>query len=146
MTLDEILEQWETDAEIDNYDLETESVKINKLHKKYLKLLVEARRTLNDAQERIKITEYRKFMLYSGKLDSKEQLEAWGLKPFGFTILKTDVQMVLDGDEEIVEKRIAIKNQIDKIKAIEEIIKSIHQRTYMIKNAIDEKKFKAGVY
>jgi hypothetical protein len=145
MTLDEILQQWEDDSNIDKYDLEVESLVINKLHKKYLKILTAERKTLNEAQERIKTTEYRKFMLYSGKLQ-KEDLDKWGFKPFGFTILKTDIQMVIDGDEEIVEKRIVIKNQADKVKAIEEIIKSIHQRTYMIKNAIDEKKFAAGAY
>lgn len=46
MTLDEIINEWKSDAVIDKTSLGTESLKIPVLHSKYMKIYYEERRKL----------------------------------------------------------------------------------------------------
>ena len=85
-----------------------------------------------------------KYQYYQGLL-SKEELEekGWDIQPL--KILKADIPVYIESDEDLQ----LIKNKIqlteDKIEILENIIKTLNNRGYLIKNAIEWSKFQNGV-
>ena len=82
-----------------------------------------------------------KWEYYGGKSDAK----VYAAKPFDLKVLKTDLQMYINSDEEIlaVQGKIAYYESI--IKYIDGVIKSIDNRGWDIRNATEWKKFEAGM-
>ena len=82
-----------------------------------------------------------KWEYYGGKADAK----VYAAKPFDLKVLKTDLQMYINSDEEIlaVQGKIAYYESI--IKYIDGVIKSIDNRGWDIRNATEWKKFEAGM-
>jgi hypothetical protein len=144
MTLDEIKKMWEHDCEMDEENLVSESLKIAKLHSKYSNILLDEMQILNREQENIKNLEMNKNFYYQGKLD-KSVLDKLGWKPFGIQLPKSDVGEVVKADEDVIARRILVLNQLEKAKFVESIIKSVNQRSYVIRTMVDYMKFKAGI-
>ena len=144
MNINEIIECWNKDANIDDYHLDNESISTPKLHAKYLSLLLEAKKKLVVLSEKYNRLKQLKTKYYYGKL-SKEELEECGWEPYQFIKpIKAELDNILAGDPELS----SINTKIDLVKidinTIESIIQQINQRTYHIKNAIEYKKFIAG--
>ena len=91
-----------------------------------------------------KNTYKQKYQYYQGIL-SKEELEenGWDIQPL--KILKVDIPVYIESDEELQ----LIKNKIqlteDKIEILENIIKTLNNRGYLIKNAIEWIRFQNGL-
>jgi uncharacterized protein YjgD (DUF1641 family) len=68
-----------------------------------------------------------------------------GFKPFNIQLAKSEVPAVVAADDEIIAKRIEILNQLEKAKFVESIIKSVNQRSYVIRTMVDYMRFKAGL-
>jgi hypothetical protein len=81
-----------------------------------------------------------KWEYYGGKSDAK----VYAAKPFDLKVLKTDLGIYINSDEEImeIEKKIVYYEIV--IEFIEGVIKSIDSRGWDIRNAQDWKKFIAG--
>ena len=82
-----------------------------------------------------------KWEYYGGKADVK----VYVAKPFDLKVLKTDLQMYINSDEEVVKLSDKISYLETAIKYIDGVIKSIDNRGWDIKNAIAWKKFEAGM-
>jgi len=80
---------------------------------------------------------------YSGRM-SAEEMEALDWEPFQFKLLKADVQEYIDADEDIIELKKKLTLQEEKTDYLESIVKSLSNRGYLIKNAIDWKRFTEG--
>jgi hypothetical protein len=143
MKLDDIIGEWKKDSVIDRYKLTEESLCIPMLHSKYYEIFLNEKRVLVDNQEKFKNFEYVKFLYYQGKLPS-EEIKRRGWDIFNLSILKSDLKMVIDGDTDVIEYKIKISEQAEKVKFVEDILKSIHQRTFMIKNAVEYERFITG--
>ena len=82
-----------------------------------------------------------KWEYYGGKADAK----IYETKPFDLKVLKSDLSLYIESDEEII----AIENKIvyleTVIKYIDGVLKSIASRGWDIKNAIQWKSFEAGM-
>jgi len=59
-------------------------------------------------------------------------------------ILKADLPMYMEADKDIIELNLRIGYQLEKIELLENIIKTISNRGFQIKNAIDWNKFIQG--
>ena len=59
-------------------------------------------------------------------------------------ILKADVPMYMEADKEIIDLSLKIGLQQEKVEFLESIIKSLNNRGYNIKAAIDFLKFTSG--
>ena len=59
-------------------------------------------------------------------------------------ILKADIPMYIDADEDIIRMNLKIGLQMEKIELLESIIKTIMNRGYLIKTAVDWTKFTMG--
>lgn len=143
MKLDDILEMWSSDCNIDRTELGEESLKLPKLHSKYLRVFTEERLLLRKLEEERRELTKLKHDYYRGILP-EEDLKMNGWEPFRLSIIKSDVHMYLDADKDIVKINLKIAMQQEKVDALESIIKSINNRGYLIKAAIDYEKFKVG--
>ena len=143
MKFEEIQKLWSGDCEIDETELSQESVKIPQLHNKYLILFHDERlrlRTMKfDHRKLLKV----KREYYSGRMDETE-LEAYDWEPFQYKLLKADVQEYIDADDDIIEGKKKISLQEEKVDYLEAIVKGLSNRGYLIKNAIDWKRFTEG--
>lgn len=143
MKLDEILEMWSEDCKVDRTELGEEALKLPKLHSKYLRVFTEERLTLRKMEEDRKQLVLLKHDYYRGVLPD-EDLKANGWEPFRMSILKSDIPMRLDADQDIIKTNLKIAMQQEKVDTLEAIIKSISNRGFLIKSAIDYEKFKVG--
>ena len=82
-----------------------------------------------------------KWEYYGGKSDAK----IYASKPFDLKVLKTDLAMYINSDDEVIELGAKIEYLKTVIKYIEGVIKSIDNRGWDIRNATDWKKFEAGM-
>lgn len=142
MTLEEINKQWAIDADISD-DVFEESRKIPKLHQKYYSIY--ASEALKYRAEKVKLeslvktkTEY-----FRGQLDPAEVRQlGWPL--LNVKILKEDVALHVETDKDVVAQSLKVGMFNEKIKYLEDIIKQIHSRNFILKNMADWKKFCSG--
>jgi hypothetical protein len=143
MTLDEIIDEWRNDCQLDSTALGAESLKIPVLHSKYMKIYYEERRRLKAIEFQIKDLQLAKHEYYTGKM-SEEELRERGWEPFEKILLKSESEMYMQSDKDIIQTNIKTVNQKEKMSLLEEIIKNLNQRNFQIKNAIDYMKLTGG--
>ena len=142
MQLEKIVELWQEDSEIDRTELGDESLKIPKLHHKYFQIYTTEKLLLRKYEAEMKQLRLDKYEFYTMG-PNEDTPKTWRLPPRGM-ILKTDLPMYLDADKEIVEQSLKIGYQQEKIELLESIIKSLTNRGFQIKAAIDWVKFTMG--
>ena len=141
MTLDELKAQVSQDLKINDERLDTESLKNQELYTKYLDIKSNFELLMYKAKSDYKILFREKWEYYGGKADAK----VYAAKPFDLKVLKTDLQMYINSDEDILNLQGKIAYYESIIKYIEGVIKSIDNRGWDIRNATDWKKFEAGM-
>ena len=141
MTLDELKLQVQRDLKVDDEHLDTESLKNQEIKATYLDHKTRYELLLYRAKGDYKRLYREKWEYYGGKADAK----IYASKPFDLKVLKTDLAVYITSDEEIInaENKIGyLETVVDYIKGV---IKSVDNRGWDIKNAIEWKKFEAGV-
>ena len=142
MTLDELKTQASSDLPItDQEHLDQESFRNQEIKSKWLdyktryELLLA--RNKGDYQKLYRA----KWEYYGGKSDAK----VYASKPFDLKVLKSDLAMYINSDNEIIELGAKINYLEIVIKYIDGIIKSIDNRGWDVSHAIGWKKFEAGM-
>ena len=143
MKFEEIQKLWTSDCNIDETELAQESVKIPQLHNKYLILYSNEKLRFKEIKFLFAGLIRRKRDYYSGRM-TKEELEAADWEPFRIKLLKADVQEYIDADDNVIESKKLLALQEEKVNYLESIVKSLTTRGYLIKNAIDWKRFTEG--
>jgi len=143
MNLEEIQNEWEKDSKIDRTELGEESIKIPALHSKYYQLYSRERLQLARLTETMKLLKKDKWDYYSGNLDMDE-LKDKGWEPFQLKVLKSDIQMYIDSDKDIIDSNLKVAYSKEKVDFLEAIIRTLNLRSYQINNAINWEKFKVG--
>lgn len=140
MKLEDIQKEIEVDSEINKSDLDTESLRIPQLHSKYYKMYLTEVRILKGIEAEYRKLKRDKVLYYTGQADDDKYKE----KPLHRKILKADVDLFLDADDELVDLK--NKYELQKLKAeyLEAFIKTLNNRNFLIKNAIDFIKFTNG--
>ena len=144
MQLDDLFELWKDDSQIDRTELGEASTAIPKLHYKYYKLFSQERLTLRKLQAEYKILYKEKWEYYQGNM-SEEVLKEKEWEVFPLRVLKSDVDKYIDSDKDMVKHNYRLEYQKEKIDFLENVIRSINNRGFQIKNAIDWEKFKVGI-
>ena len=143
MKFEEIQTLWTSDCNIDETELAHESVKIPQLHNKYLILYSNEKLRLKTQRfEHSKLVKLKK-EYYGGRM-SQEELEAVDWEPFQYKLLKADVEQYVDADDNVIESKKILALQEEKVDYLEAIVKGLSTRGYLIKNAIDWKRFTEG--
>lgn len=143
MKLDEIKTHWDQDCKIDSSELGTESLKIPELHNKYFKMMMTEGQILRSLDAQLKRLYKLKWEYYLGILDH-DTLKDKGWEPWSLKILRTDISTYTDSDKDLQELKEKHDFQKEKFNFIEQILKTIHNRGFSIKNAIDWERFKNG--
>ena len=140
MTLEELQQSVNKDFKLDDTELDTESVNIPLLHNKYLIHFNKFSLLLKKAEYDYKSMIRDKWEYYTGKADPSVYRE----KPFDIKVLKADVHIYMDSDPDLqkADQKVAYLNQI--VKYLEQVLRSVNNRTFLIKNAIEWKKFTSG--
>lgn len=144
MKFDDIMNEWDEDSKMDNTELAKESLKTPQLHSKYLKLLTQEALTLKKLEYEYRGLFRLKHEYYMGILD-KDTLTIKGWSPNPMRIIKQDLPLYLDSDEELQQLIARVDIQKQKISFLESVIKIINNRGFLIKNAIDWQKFTSGL-
>lgn len=141
--LEDIVDEWETDCEVNSTQLDSESLRIPKLHAKYLRLLQIQKSRLPLVTNRYEKMKLLRWEYYNGKL-SEEVLRQYKWEPFGLKVLKADLHNYMSADEVLMP----LKNKLDEctetIGMLEDILKQISNRNFTIKNAIDFLRYTNG--
>lgn len=142
MKLDDIYEQWKKDSELDKTELGDESLKIPKLHHKYFQVYTSEKLLLRKYEGELKQLKLSKYEFYTMG-PNEDTPKDWKLPPRGM-ILKGDIPMYLEGDQDIINLSLKIGLQQEKVELLESIIKSLTNRGFQIKAAIDWYRFTMG--
>jgi hypothetical protein len=144
MNLDKIREMVDKDIGIDKTELGDESARIPQLHNKYLNLFHDERLILNRMRANYNVLKKNKWEWMTGKM-SQEQLTQMGWEPFQTRIMRQDLQLYMDADPQLNEAESKLVLQQEKVEYLESVLKGINQRHWVIRNAIEWRKFTQGV-
>jgi hypothetical protein len=146
--IEKLLDEWERDSEISEYELDRASIDSSKLHAKYLELFMIARLNLRRAEAEYSALRKLKWLYYTGKMTKKEMDDrGWDYDPFSGTSkpMKSDLQMYIEEDNEMKDLSMRIEYLKTIYDCLNEIIQNIRWRHTNIANAINFKKFQAGM-
>ena len=134
MNLETLNEMWAKDAPLDDEKLDNDSLSIPKLHAKYLRLHNNFVTLRDQAELDVKRTYRDRWEYYTGKSE----------KPFPVKLIKTDVAIYLEADQEYQKSVLKAKYLNQMVEAIKTILSAINNRSFHIKNAVEFAKFLKG--
>lgn len=140
MKIAELEAEIERDSNIDQNNLDRESLRIPLLHAKYYRYFVAELRIYRAMETEFKTLRKERMHYYLGKAPD----EVYKQEPLDFKVLKVDLDPYLDSDAKLS----TLKGQLDlqkiKVDMLEAAIKMITNRSFIIKDAIAWKTFQAG--
>jgi len=148
MNIDQILEMWEKDCQIDEFKLDDASRDTAKLHGKYLQLLTVTKLQLKKRDADLRVLLKDKWLYYNGKMTQEEMNErGWSYDPFNGLSkpLKGEMDFYYDSDDDIIKAKQKIEYLKVSIDTLEEIINTLRWRHQSIKNMIEWRKFESGI-
>lgn len=143
MNLEDIRKEIQRDMALDDSALDLESLKIPQLHGKYLNFLMDERLAMRKAEAEYNTMIRVKWEYYTGKM-SQEELTARGWEPFPLKILRNDLDLYLNSDEDLCKMSQKFIFQKEKVSLLEEVVKELNTRHWKIRNAIEWRKFTSG--
>ena len=140
MDLETLQKQVDVDLKIDDTELDLESIRTPQLHNKYLKLFTNYSLQYKKAKDDYDGLYKFKWEYYTGK----STMEVYQAEPFDLKVLKSDVHIYLNADEELQKlgQRTEYLNVV--VVYIERVLKEINNRNWNIRNTIEWKKFLHG--
>lgn len=142
-SIEEYEKMWAEDCKIDETNLVRESARIPLLHSKYYKLYHRSALKAIKLRYELKEMEGIKIEYYSGTLD-QETLKKYGWVQFGDKLIKSAVDRKVETDKDIAVLSLKIEYQSSIAKFLEDVIKQINTRNFVIKNMIDMIRFQSG--
>ena len=143
MLFDDIKKMVEIDLKFKDDELDVESLRIPQLHGKYLNLLYDEKLILRKWKNELSELTKLKWEYYTGKMP-EEQLKELEWEPFQLRILKQDIELYMESDTDLNQRRDRVFVQEEKVNYLESIIKMISNRQYHIRDAITWRKFING--
>jgi hypothetical protein len=142
MDLEVLKETAKTDLPISDFErIDQESYKNQVIKQKWLDFKADFELLLVKTKTDHQLLYRQKWEYYGGKAEAK----VYAAKPFDIKVMKTDLVMYIQSDEDILK----ISNKIGYYEACVDyckgVIKSIDNRGWDIKHSIEWKKFEAGM-
>lgn len=144
LKLEDLQKMWEADAKIDKSDLGEAAAATPNLHAKYVIHLARVKLLMRQAEVKYKKMRNLRWEWMRGKL-SKPELDALGWEPYlHATPLKSERDDLLDADELVIKAGDRYEYLNTMFETLQSIMKSIHSRTWDVKNTIEWVKFTNG--
>tara|TARA_B100000965_G_scaffold49379_1_gene36300 strand:+ start:1028 stop:1441 length:414 start_codon:yes stop_codon:yes gene_type:complete len=134
MNLETLNDMWEKDSQLNDEKLDHDSLAIPKLHAKYLRLYNNFTTLRDQAELEVKRSYRDRWEYYTGKSET----------PFPIKLIKTDVPIYLESDQEYQKSVLKAKYLNQMVESIKAILTSINNRSFFIKNAVEFAKFLKG--
>jgi hypothetical protein len=147
VNIEEVLKMWKEDSIIDDLKLDDTTIKMARIHSKYLELITIARMRRKKKDLEYKTLLKDKWLYYNGKLSQGEMdMKGWEYDPFGGLNkpLKGDMNYYYDSDIDIQKAQAALEYDKVLIETLEEIMNTIRWRHQNIGNIIKWRSFEAG--
>ena len=141
MTLDELKQIVYKELPVNKDHLDTEALRNQDLYAKFIDYKTNFEFLLAKSKGDYKVLYRDKWDYYGGKADAK----VYATKPFDLKVLKNDLHVYIESDKEIIDAENKIVYLETTTKYIDYVLKSISSRGWDIKNAIEWKKFEAGM-
>ena len=139
-----ILSEWEKDSVINPDKISTDSINVGHLHSKYIRYLFDCKERYIILDARLSEIRRTKTRYYKGEM-SKIELDERGWNQYqGPRLTKSAISEILVDDEDIVDVRIKMETVMLLITTLESIIKTLHSRSFDIKNHVEYVKFVNG--
>ena len=145
MDTNDISSLWAKDSAIDETNLVGESKRIPELHSKYYNLFYREVLRVKKLKAEYKELEALKREYYDGSM-AEEDLKAQGWRPYQKKVLRNEVDKYFQADKDIIKLSLTIDYHSANANFLEDIVRTIHSRNFIIKNMIDMLKFQAGDY
>jgi hypothetical protein len=137
MNIEELIDEWDKDSEINLGKLDEMEVQKEKLHSKYFRHYLKEKMILNKLHTDFKILYKDKRIMYLEGPSHEDWKEGKKLPPRGI-IMKHDVNMYLDADPDIIKATLRIGLQEEKVAFLKDICQNkIKQKGFAIKNIIE---------
>ncbi len=140
MTIQEILDNWHVDIQINKRFLDDEALKSSALHHKYMSMLVRENMLLVKAKNDYNVLLLDKYVFYTEGAKTIKDIQK---APRG-AVLKTEAEKYLQADPDMIEAITKLALQQEKVDLLKSILKQIEKRSFDVKNALDFQKFMAG--
>lgn len=140
MKFDDIKDLAKKHAKLDHSELATESMILTNLKVEWNDIYVPERLILAKLRKEYKKLYLQKWQYYLGKAPDEVYIE----KPLDLKIMRQDVSVYLEADEDLQTMETKIELQEAKVDYIKEIIDALKKRGFDIKNAIEYIKFTSG--
>jgi len=82
---------------------------------------------------------------YDGSM-SEDELKRNGWRPYQLKVLRNEPRTYIQADKEIIRLSLTVDFHTANANYLEDIIKTLHSRNFIIKSMIDVLKFQAGDY
>lgn len=144
--LQNVLNMWKVDVEIDEMNLDEASRQTPKLHAKYLEFYSMSKLQLKKAEMNQRTLLKDKWLHYNGKMDRKTlEDKGWDPDPLnGLKVLKGDMDHFYDSDPEIQRSEELIQYYKTTVETLSDIIDNLKWRHQTIKNMIEWRRFTSG--
>lgn len=142
---DDINEMWSKDCKIDEANIVGEAKRIPELHSKYYNLFFKEALRVRKLKADMKELEKAKYEYYSGSM-CEEDLRERGWKPNPLKILRNDIDRYMQSDKDVIQLSLKIALHEERANYLENIIRQINNRNFVIKSMIDMIKFQAGEF
>lgn len=143
--LDDLKAFWAVDCNIDPNKLDEASIRTANLHQKYLDILTDYKlRVFKLEKEYLRVKGLRS-RYYMGQM-TKEELKELDWDQYQYkTPLKSELERLLETDSYLLDIRDKQSYITFCFEYVEDILKSLRERGWQIRNAIEWRKFEAGV-
>ena len=142
MTTDDIINEWNQDAPISELELGRSARKIPELHSKYYAMYIEAKREQAKARMVLKRLKSEKAEFLINPSMEVAQEKSWEIPDR--KILKGEIKDYLEGDSDICKLEYKLMECELKVETLQEVLKQIHNRNWIIKAALDDRSFLHG--
>lgn len=143
MKLSELKEEASQDLQIDRTDLETSILNLSMLCSKWHNYRIEQASIVSLNQFKYKKLEAKKKKYYLGKL-TEDEMDRLGWESEGYKVLKGDVQMWLDDDDDLITEAQKLTYQKEILNFIEKQMDLLDSNKWLIKDLINVRKFLEG--
>lgn len=143
MTLEALHQEWQTDKELDFSYPEKAIAQVPLLHGKWWQYYTHERQRYVVLKQEHDALKRAKFDWYLGRMDEDER-KARQWEPQPVRIVRQEVDTYLNTDTDLLPFAGKLEVQELKLKFIEDVIKHINGRGYLIRSYIDYLKFSQG--
>jgi len=143
MTLDALHHEWQTDKTLDFSAPDRAITQVPLLHGKWWQLYTHERQRYVSLKQDYDTLKRQKFEWYLGRMDEDER-KALGWNPQPVRIVRQEVETYLNTDTDLLPLAGKVDVQELKLKFIEDCIKHINNRGYLIRSYVDYLRFSQG--